>query len=251
MVEIPLNAAITEHKELTKALNGNLPPEKMQEVKKEQQEELRQMQEVARNYRHSPDINLSLDQKTGNTTVIFGASKMGKSTLAMYLYRKYFAKSIAVLFTESPQIGLYKGNGKLIISQSFHPSIIREAHRINKRTKNKYDFTFIMDDIIDQKDNTTLKKMIMVLRNSNISTIISLQDPKLFAKSNRNNVNNIIFFRYGTDEATEGVIRSFLMSKLPGTMEQKIKFYQQMTADHGFIYLNPREDTISFHRLHI
>jgi uncharacterized C2H2 Zn-finger protein len=194
-------------------------------------------------------LDLPLDANTGNTTAILGASKMGKSTLMMYLYRKYYTKHVSILFTESPQIGAYKNDGKLIIGQHFYPDLVRMAHRLNKGTKNKYPFLFMLDDVVDQKENVVLKKMILVLRNSNISTIISLQDSKLFQKGSRSNVNNLIFFRYGTAEATEPVIRSFLSTKIPGTMEQKIKFYQDVTADHGFIYYNPREDRISFHRL--
>ena len=245
IVSMPLEKAIDEHKRLLEVLDNVPQTEPVKEEVKEQAQEYRQY--VQMTYR--ADVDLRLDQKTGNSTVLFGASKSGKSTLLMYLYRKYYEKTVAVLFTESPQIQLYQRHHKLVVANDFYPDVVRDAHKINKNTKNKYPFTFLVDDIVDQKDNMILRKMILVLRNSNISSLVSLQAPTLLHKQNRGSVNNYVFFRFNTDEQTEVIIRTFLMSHLPGNMEQKIKTYKTMTADHGFIYYDPRDDKISLHRL--
>lgn len=195
-------------------------------------------------------VELQLDPNTGNSTVLFGSSKAGKSTLLMYLYRKYYQNAISILFSENPQIKLYK-DPKLIRSTYFLPSVIGDFHRINRRTKNHYDFTVLMDDIVDEKENNTVRKLILTFRNSNISSIVSLQSPTLLNKSNRASVNNIIFFRFNTDEMIEQVIRTYLSSYLKGRMDDKIRQYRELTKDHQFIYLDPRENKISVHKISI
>jgi hypothetical protein len=276
-VEIPLDQAIAEHVRLTNVLadaasatTGSVKNE-IKEEKKDQGGELKKMEAVAanglvamavqpRSYKtiappmdmstvaYSNDITLKLDPKTGNSTVIFGSSKSGKSTTLMYLYHKYYVKTISVLFTESPQIKLYRA-GKLLIANDFYPKIVTDMHKINKRCKNKYEFTCLLDDIVTAKHNDTLRKMVLVLRNSKISSVVSLQDCKLLSKANRGSVNNYIFMHFNTPEIIEEVIRMFLMTHLPGPMEAKIRTYQMLTSNHGMIYYNPRDDKVTYHRL--
>ena len=196
-------------------------------------------------------IHLSLDENTGNSTVLFGSSKSGKSTLLMHLYKKYYKKTISVLFTESPQIKLYKDKN-LIISPIFFTEVIKEMHLINKGTNNHYDFTVLLDDIVDQKNNVAVKKLILILRNSNISSIVSLQSPKLLAKENRGSVNNYCFFKFNSNEMITEIIQLFLSPYLPPKkMDDKIKLYKKLTEDHKFIYLDILNDKISIHKINI
>lgn len=279
VVDMPVADAIAEHERLTKVLDlaekatedgaSDATREKANEaVKEENKDQSKELAEYKRaqatpeklakvvnpfgqfqvNYNH--DVILKLDPKTGNSTVLFGSSKSGKSTCLMRIYEKYYKKSVCVLFTESPQLKLYR-DSKLVAANNFYPDVVRDMHTINKKTKNKYKFACFLDDIVTCKENTMIRKMILVLRNSNISSVVSLQDCKLFNKQNRGSVNNYLFFHMNTEEAAESVIRLFLTSHLPGPMEQKIKMYRMITANHGFIYYNPREDSVSFHRLNL
>lgn len=232
-----------EHLKLIDTLQ-NPTPEKIQDEIKEQTNELNT--ELFGKVRN--DINLKLDSKTGNSTVIYGSSKAGKSTLMMYLYKKYYVNDISTLFTESPQIDLYKSKN-LIVAPAFFPEVVKEAHMINKKTKNKYNFTFMLDDIVDQKENDVIRKMILILRNSNISSITSLQSPVLLQKANRSSVNNIMFFKFNTAEQIEQIIRFYLNGYLPGKMDDKINLYRQLTADHHFLYYNPRDNIITRHKI--
>lgn len=193
-------------------------------------------------------INLQLDKNTGNSTVIFGSSKAGKSTLLMKLYKQYYKDFATVLFTENPQLLMYKDR-KLIISPALFGDVIRDMHRINKGTKNKYNMCCLLDDIVDQKENVLVRKLILILRNSNISSIVSLQSTKLLSKTNRGSVNNYIFFKFNTDEMIEEVIRLFLSSYLKGKMDEKIRMYKKMTQNHQFIYYRPRDGKISVHKI--
>jgi hypothetical protein len=217
-------------------------------VKEELQEQKEELEKVKENYEPENNISLNLDEGTGNSTVILGSSKAGKSTLLMYLYRKYYTDFISVLFSDNPQIKLYK-DPKLIKSTHFLPQVIKDFHMINRKTKNKYPFCVLMDDIIDQKENLLVKKLILTFRNSNISSIVSLQSPTLLNKANRASVNNIILFKFNSDEMIEQTIRFFLMSHLKGNMDSKIRQYKEMTSDYKFIYLNPRDNKISIHKI--
>lgn len=231
------------------AKEPEIKPEIIEEKKEIIAEEKKEIiEEPSFNIKVNRGMHLKLEKNTGNSTVIFGSSKAGKSTLLMYLYKNYYKTSIAVLFTESPQQKLFK-DSNLIVAPALFRDVIVDMHKINKGTKNKYKFTALMDDIVDQKENTLVRKLILILRNSNISSIVSLQSTKLLSKANRGSVNNYIFFKFNTDEMVEEVIKLFLSSHLPGKMADKIKLYKKMTEDHQFIYYRPKDDTISIHKL--
>lgn len=249
-VEMKKEDFIAEHKDLVKVLDLDTKTAKGPGVKKELKEQSEELKKYTSSYKIKTGINLQLDPKTGNSTVILGSSKAGKSTLLMYLYNKYYKDYISVLFSDNPQIDLYKDK-KLIKSAFFIPQIIKDFHRINRNTKNKYEFCCLLDDIVNEKEDEMLKRLVLSFRNSNISSIVSIQSPTLLNKSNRSSINNIIFFRFNTDEMIEQVIKFFLTSFLTGKMEDKIKQYKDMTKDHQFIYLNPRENKISIHKIYI
>jgi len=199
------------------------------------------------------DINLDLDKDTGNTTVIYGSSKRGKSTLLMHLYKKYYEDYISLLFGENLQKDLYNDpKHKLIKINHFVPDLIEMTKVINGKTKNKYPFVIMLDDIIDQKMNKILMKLILSYRNSNISTVVSLQNVMLFKKENRTNVNNIIFFGFNEDRDIEDVIKRYFNSYLKNMkIEEKILWYKENTQNHKFIYYNPRKNLFTFHQLKI
>lgn len=200
------------------------------------------------NIKYQSDITLKLDKNTGNSCCIFGSSKSGKSTCLMHLYEKYYRKYISVLFSDSPQIELYKSKN-LLISEDYEPNVIKRMHVINKKTSNKYNFCVLFDDMVTNKNDETLKKTVLIFRNSNISSIVSLQSTTLLNKQSRGSINNYLFFWYNSDESIKDVINKFLSGVIPGTMDQKIQKYREITKDHGFIYYNSKENIVSFHRL--
>ena len=246
IIKMPVSDFIEEHENLINVLGKAEGPG----VKEELKEQTEELQNVKNKYEVIKGIKLNLDKNTGNSTVILGSSKAGKSTVLMYLYRKYYNDSISVLFSDNPQINLYKDKN-LIKSSFFIPQIVKDFHRINRKTKNKYEFTVLLDDIVNEKENEMLRRLILSLRNSNISSIVSIQSPTLISKSNRSSINNLLFFRFNNDEMIEQVIRFFLSSYIPGKMDEKIKRYREMTANHQFIYLDPRENKISVHKISI
>lgn len=209
----------------------------------------------------SSDVNLNLDQSTGNTIVIYGSSKRGKTTLMMYLYMKYFSyhhdKSlISTLFSGNPQLKTYRQDSKLLVGYGFNDAsekYVQLQQYINVKTKNRYKFLDMFDDIIEQKHSRIINRLILTYRNSAISTILCLQYVKMLSKSNRASVNHTFVFGSNTAEDEKNIIDTLLKPYLiaAGMPDYKtqVAFYRAMTADHGFIYLDNVHCKMTFHRL--
>lgn len=209
-----------------------------------------------------PNINnFMLDNGTGNSTVIFGSSKAGKTTLMMYLYRQFYDDNkelISTLFSGNMQNISYSHLKNLIIADGFNDKsekYIKMHKYINMKTNNHYNFLEMFDDILDMKYSKLINNLILSYRNSNISSIICLQYIKLLSKQNRANCNNIIIFRNNTDEAIKDVIETFLKSYFLNLglrrYDEQYNFYKEVTSDYGFFYLYPKLNRITIHRLKI
>lgn len=212
------------------------------------------------NLRFDSEVELKFDKGTGSSVVIFGASKRGKTTLMMYLYDKYFVskKKINTLFSGNPQLKIYKDDPNLLVSYGFDnksSKYIQLQQYINVKTKNKYQFTNLFDDIIDAKYSKILNKLVLTYRNSNISSMICLQYVCMLSKQNRSSVNHTFVFGANSGEDTDTIIKMILKPYLYKlgllTLPDMMKFYQEVTKDHGFIYINNITNVISFHRLDI
>lgn len=203
--------------------------------------------------------NFVLDKGTGNSTVIFGSGKTGKTTLMMNtIYEKYYKPSkefISTLFSGNKQLEIYKDK-QLIVADGFNKrseKAIKMSKYINMKTKNHYEFLWMFDDIIDMKFSKIINDMILSYRNSNLSSVICLQYIKLLNKQNRANTNNIIIFRNHTDESIKDVIDTYLKYYFVNmgldNYKDQYNFYKQVTEDHGFIYICTKLNRISFHKI--
>jgi hypothetical protein len=56
----------------------------------------------------------------------------------------------------------------------------------------------------------------------------------------RSNINFVLLFKLNNSEAIEKTIKGFLRGYFPQglTYDQKVELYQQLTADHHFLYIN-------------
>jgi ABC-type ATPase with predicted acetyltransferase domain len=255
-----------EQKDKNQITRNNLKKQKYEEFTKNLNNTLEMIPKVIID---SPDkyipisstFKLKLDTKTGNSTAIIGSSKQGKSTLLMKIYDDSYAEDkefISTLFTINPQIGVYKHHKNLLISDCFNETsekYIKLEKFINTKTKNKYKFLNMFDDIIDTKYTKLVNELILTYRNSNMSTIISLQYGYLISKMNRANINNIIIFRSNTNEAMQDTINIYLKPYFVKmgfkTFEDQMQIYNYVTNNHGFFYIHPQTDSISFHRLNL
>lgn len=207
-----------------------------------------------------PGLDIFMDG-FATTMAIIGASKCGKSTLFRYIYRKYYEKNrkmISFLFTGSPHIHLYEKLMRLLIVPFFNTDcedMIDVTKQINVKTKNHYSFLNIFDDILNVRYKRLVERLVMTDRNSNLSSIISVQDLTLIGPPIRANVNSFALFSPSIAERHDAtiikILRPYLIKILGkgATNDDMIEFFSNMTNDYGFIYLVPSKQHISFHRL--
>jgi hypothetical protein len=121
--------------------------------------------------------------------------------------------------------------------------------------KNPINFLIMLDDIINIKRGCVVSNLILTLRNSNISSIISLQYPKLFGPDCRGNVNNILFFSFNIYSTIETVIKEFLLHEFKKMGIDKIgdmvNKYKELTDDYHFLYYNPKKNIFKRYKLNI
>jgi GTPase SAR1 family protein len=186
------------------------------------------------------------------TFAIIGSSKSGKTTFLKYLVKKYFDEEIKTLHTQSPQADIYDSIKKeCIFCPAFIPDMIKETYKINKATKNHYNFLHIIDDVVGAKSNIQMTKALCLYRNSAISTIVCGQDMMMLNANGRANVNYICLFYTNTDNRIEDNIKAFLRSYFPRalSMDEKIELYKKLTADHAFLFIDNLNSTITRFKL--
>jgi hypothetical protein len=214
----------------------------------------------------SHDLNLHLDKNTGNTTAIFGSSKMGKSSTLMYIYKKYYSGSdwITIAALQNPQSKIYTSKlvggkakkARLLMIDKYSPMIYKLEKRINIISKNSHNFCNLFDDFIGIKGNSTLEELVLTYRNSNISTVICLQYVNLLAKSSRSNVNNILLFGNNTDEATRVAIEIYLKSWFHehgiNSIDEMVCEFKRLTSGdnlHTFFHIVPAKNIVNVIKL--
>lgn len=188
-------------------------------------------------------FDLTLPTNGGCSLLLCGASRSGKTTLMKYIYKKHFAKHISVMFSMNPHADIYKDlSENVLVSSTYHPELIREAHEINTLCDNKYPFLFISDDYVDNKikNDPEITRCLTVLRNSAISSIFSFQGRTLMSAVGRNNANYICILKQQTPLEWENVIKEFLSMWLPTgmTMREMVDFCKEATVDHQFFFID-------------
>ena len=202
---------------------------------------------------------------SGNSIVILGSSKAGKTHVMKAIYDKYFndvpkkMKLQSILFSVNAHADVYKSlPNKVHVCNKFDANgmkLINQMKKINMTNDNKFNWLIALDDIIDAKYSTLLNNLILTYRNSNFSSIVSLQYPYLLSKGSRSSINQALFGAFNTDESIESVIKSFLGSKFSEmgfhTMPTQIAIYKKLTADYHFLYYYPRKDILMRFKLQL
>lgn len=195
-------------------------------------------------------------KRTGGSTVIYGSSKAGKTAQAIDIIQRYYDGKDMIVIVVSPSIhdGVYDRlrNKKYIKLDRWDDTMIKMIHRIQQKTKNKYAFLIYIDDCILEKLSPQILQLLLVMRNSKISTLLNLQSPTLLSRNGRNNGNNFIFKAFNNDEGREDAIRYFLGSFEPfysiKKMDTKVKLYKELTRNYNYIYLNALDGIVTFHK---
>lgn len=187
-------------------------------------------------------------QKNGVTFALIGSSGCGKSTVIRKIFiEKIFDKKILIekgekkefiiqIFTESSKSDAFQNLHKDIIidSKGLDQDNINFCYHMNEGYDKKYNFLIILDDVIDIQYKNLVRRMFLTMRNTNISSIISLQYPNLIPKSIRTSVYFTLLFHMNNDEAVEIVVRGWLANYLPGkTFREKMQNYLSWTLQEN------------------
>ena len=179
------------------------------------------------------------DQKTGGVSfALIASTRAGKTTMLKHILETYFDEHLTILMSNSIHAPIYKEIDDCIKSPLYSPRIIKEGYEINRKTKNHYPFLFVLDDVVDKKFDKELLKLLTIYRNSGLSCIISIQSPILLNSASRGNINFVLLGKLNSDESIEKVVRMYLMSYLPGKVEEKVRAYKERTAGHHFFCVN-------------
>jgi hypothetical protein len=190
-----------------------------------------------------------IPEKTGASLVIVSKSKGGKTSFLKKIVSNLPKNIICILITPNFQNEIYESmKKKAVVSPVYDPRIIKLCQKINQKTKNEYKFLILLDDVIDQKNNSSLLKAFLTLRNANISVILSVQSTMLVSKLVRNNTNHVLLGKLQGEEAIKDAYQKFLSnysSELGVKKQDDIyKIYNDLTEDYNFIYCNNLKEKI-------
>jgi hypothetical protein len=85
-----------------------------------------------------------------------------------------------------------------------------------------------------------VERMFLIMRNSNITSIVSLQHAKLLTPSIRNSIYFAVCMGFNGEEGVEICVRTWLNGYLPGkNLNEKIYAYQEWAQEgHRFFLLD-------------
>jgi hypothetical protein len=181
------------------------------------------------------------DPKFGCSMIFVGSTRSGKTTLLNYIFKKHFEKYISILMSNSLNSDAYGMLKKhCITSDMYHPEILKDLYKINHETKNHYQFLAIIDDVPDKREDSEIKRMLTIYRNSRISCMFCAQGLTMLNRLARGNINWVFLGRMNSSEEVERNIKSYLQGHLPSNMRmvEKIKWYRQATENHQWIVLD-------------
>jgi hypothetical protein len=184
------------------------------------------------------------EQKNGVTFAFIGSSGCGKSTLIRKIFidqiftikaKEDKKEFIIEVFTESSKSDAFKDMDKniLVDTKGLDEHNINFCYHMNENYDKKYNFLIILDDCLDIQYKMLVKRMFLTMRNTNISSLVSLQYPNLVPKAIRTSVYFTMLFYLNTDEAVELAVRGWLSAYLPGhTVKEKMLFYRRWTKQN-------------------
>ena len=186
------------------------------------------------------DLNVP-DGKFGKSFLLCGSTRSGKTTMLNFLYEKYFKKHVTTVMSNSLNSDAYDHIKKhCVLSDLYHPEMLKEMYQINHSTNNHYEFCVILDDLTHVKNDKEYMRLLTIYRNSRISCITSAQGISMFNKTSRGNINFVILGRLNSDAEVEKVVKEYLVSYFPKNMNisEKITYYRALTDNHFFLVID-------------
>jgi hypothetical protein len=201
------------------------------------------------------NLQLSDLETGGNSVLLCGSTRSGKSTALKYILDKYFKDHVGVLFSNSIHAHAYDHMNYKAITKSgvVIPELVKDAYLINRETDNHYPWIFIYDDTPTVRNDKELLKLLTIYRNSGISGIVATQSPSMINPTSRSNFNFVCLFKLNSMEQVENVVKVWLRSYFPKgfTLEDKIQWYRMATEDHHFIFIDNLNGTVQRCKINI
>jgi len=177
-------------------------------------------------------------KSNGVTYAIIGSSGCGKSTLIrkVFLDKLYNDEKrfITAIFTESAKSDAFDDLEKknvLIDKRGLDMDAVHFCYHMNSRYDKKYNFVILLDDVIHIRYNKLIQSMFLTMRNTNITSIVSLQYPKLIPLCVRTSVYFTLLFNMNNTEAVEMIVRGWMSAYLPGkNIHEKMDAYVAWTS---------------------
>ena len=177
----------------------------------------------------------------GFSILLCASTRAGKTSLLNFLYDRHFKKHITTVMSNSLNSDAYDYIKQFaVLSDLYHPELLKEMYQINHQTKNHYEFCIVLDDLTNVKNDKEYLRLLTIYRNSRISCIVSAQGISMFNKTARGNINFVFLGRLNSDAEVEKVIKEYLLSYFPKdlNMAEKITLYRQLTDSHWFICID-------------
>lgn len=182
----------------------------------------------------------------GDYTVgVIGSSKSGKTTFLCDLWKNIGGQfDIGLVMSENIHAGVYAPLKTAVCFPDWEPRAIVACHKVNRSTDNYFKTLVISDDVVDNKDDSVLKKCLTIYRNAAISTVLSVQGWSLIGKLGRGNLHYVVLMKLNSVEEIEGVCEKFLSSilKPPGKNKAEklvwmVDWYNRHTRDYNCIVI--------------
>lgn len=203
--------------------------------------------------------SIFIPEKTGVTYAMIGKSFSGKTTFIVNELNKLSPEQLKeynaiIFFTESahaqPLADLAPHvKSKMILIDRFCPIILQTLKRLNDASNLLFKFLVIFDDIMDLRGQM-VTKCILTLRNSNISTVLSVQYQKMMNPAQRASIHNMFIFNLRS-ECWEYLLKGYLLGTMrelfPNTLMEvkscaKVAQLLRENMDPFIVYYNQRED---------
>ena len=172
-------------------------------------------------------------KRNGVTIALLGSSGCGKSTVIRKIFVDaiYGSKDyITSIHTNSSTSDAFAKLPKdvIVFPVGLDHNAILYCYHTNSKYEKKYNFVNILDDVLGIRYDTLVRDMFLIYRNTNITSVVSVQYPKLVPVAVRSSVYFTFAFDFNNEEAIEIIVRGWMQGYLEGdNIQQKMETYRE------------------------
>lgn len=205
------------------------------------------------------DVKSYFAKDVSFTGMLCGSTKSGKTTLLIKIYEEIKNRfDMMIIFSVSSHKEIYDSFKKCILIPKFDEELVNYLYTLNRylaeKNKEMLKILIILDDIVTEKSNKTLLNMVCTMRNSAITTLISVQSPNMINDDNKGNFNFIILKKLNDSQKYNDLIKLYFDGDILQRNGQEIpeellktvirkkefirKFLREKTSNYNFLCLD-------------